>query len=52
MTEEQITIANLAYHEITEALHLLKRAAMDSVSGIDEVRQAVANAQKAVNGLS
>jgi hypothetical protein len=52
MTEEQITISNLAYNEITEALHLLKRTAMDLVPGIDDVRQAVAKAQKAVNGLS
>jgi 2-iminoacetate synthase ThiH len=52
MTEEQIAITDLAYNEITEALHLLKRAGMDSVPGIDKVRQAVANPQKAVNGLS
>jgi hypothetical protein len=52
MTEEQQAIVNLAYHEITEALHLLKRASMNSVPRIAEVRQAVTDAQKAVNGLS
>jgi hypothetical protein len=52
MTEDQIAIVNLAYHEITEALHLLTRASMNSVPGITEVRQAVADAQKAVNSLS
>jgi hypothetical protein len=51
MNEEQKAIADLAYNQITEALSLLMRVSMNTVTGIAEVRQAVVNARNAVNLL-
>ena len=51
MTDEQNVIAEQAFTHLGEGLQMLMLPAMSTVPGIREVRQAVVDAQNAINRL-
>ena len=51
MNPQQIQIANDAWEHVTEVLTSLMQPAMNTAQGIAEARQAVVDAQNALNAL-